>query len=132
MRRILASISLLALLSAGKAYAHTFVFINNNPADYNQTEYFVSSTPAPNQAVDKAPDAVMLTFSRPIDPGKSSLGVYDLYGTDLTDGKVTVNGPSMSANLPLLQSGKYAVKWKTRCMCADSNELRDEFHFTVK
>jgi methionine-rich copper-binding protein CopC len=120
------------LVSSGAACANTFVFINQNPNAPSQAEHFVYSAPAANQTVAQPPANVMITFSNPIRPDKSSMGVYDLYGTRIDDGTVTVNGPTMLVNLPPLASGRYAVKWKTRCMCDDDTDLGDEFHFTVR
>jgi len=129
MQRALVLLCLM-LLSAGVAYAHTFVIINNNAAP--AAERFVSSMPAANQALDQSPSAVTLTFSQPIRPGKSGIKVYDLYGTQINDDAVSINGAVMSASLPPLPPGRYAVKWKARCLCDDGNDLSDEFHFTIR
>jgi methionine-rich copper-binding protein CopC len=132
MQRVIIFFFLMTLSSPGAANALNLFYVNNNPTPANQTEQFVSSTPRANQTLSTAPEAVIITFSNPVNPDKSSIKVYDSYGTQLGDGKVTVSGTAMTTSLPPLDSGRYAVKWRTRCMCADDSELSDEFHFTVQ
>ena len=79
-----------------------------------------------------SPATYVLRFSQPIRPDKSSIRVFDMFGSRVNDDAITTDGMSMTTALPTLAPGKYTVKWQARCRCAGEQELGETFHFTVK
>ncbi len=73
------------------------------------------SNPAANADLPKAPAQVELYFSEPVEPGLSSIEVYDSKGrqVDLGDVRVDSSDPTrMTVSLGSLSDGVYTVSWK--------------------
>jgi hypothetical protein len=132
MRRRLA-LALMAICAAFPAYGFRgFVIYNDVPVQPSVLR-FMSSAPYANQRFDRSPAVISITFSMPVQPDKSSIRLYDLFGTPLNDGRVlSTDGMTLSVPLPPLASGAYSVKWKARCQCDADTEISDAFRFTVQ
>jgi len=91
----------------------------------------VASEPFDREEV-AAPAKYVLRFSQPVRPDKSSIHIFDMFGSRVNDDTITSDGLSLTAQLPALPPGKYTVKWQTRCRCTGDVELAETFHFTVK
>lgn len=89
----------------------------------------VGSSPAADQAVDVAPDQLVLSFSNePLELG-SSVAVRDASGADLAVGPPLVSGRDVSVALPVAPAGAYTVVW--RVVSQDGHPIEGTFGFTV-
>jgi methionine-rich copper-binding protein CopC len=105
------------IFSASPAPAHT-VLVNSIP----QSESVISSLPS----------EVSITFAEElIDIGNSnSIAVLDSSGEDMSQGQVTVAGPTLTKALVASEkSGIYKVEY--RAVAADGHVIKGEFTFTV-
>jgi copper transport protein len=76
---------------------------------------FVRSNPAPNAVLAKSPPQVEIYFSEALQPGLSSISVYDSTGlvVDVGDVRVDSADPTrMTVSLHTLPDGVYTVSWK--------------------
>ncbi|WP_346927558.1 copper resistance protein CopC [uncultured Arthrobacter sp.] len=93
-----------------------------------------STTPAKDAVVTTAPKTVSLTLSEPpLDSEMlktSVVTVTDGAGTTLTDGKVTVNGPTLSTTIAAGTAGTYTVLW--RAVSSDGHPIEGQYSFTVQ
>jgi methionine-rich copper-binding protein CopC len=104
--------------SASPASAHT-VLVNSIP----QSESVISSLPP----------EITITFAEElIDIGNSnSIEVFDSYGEDMSQGQVTVAGPTLSkALITSEKTGIYKVEY--RAVAADGHVIKGEFTFSVE
>ena len=117
-RQIIALVGAIFLaLSVSPASAHT-VLVNSIP----QSESIISSLPP----------EITITFAEElIDIGNSnSIEVFDSSGEDMSQGQVTVSGPTLSkALIPSDKTGEYKVEY--RAVAADGHVIKGEFTFTV-
>jgi methionine-rich copper-binding protein CopC len=105
------------VFSASPAPAHT-VLVNSIP----QSESVISSLPP----------EINITFAEDlIDIGNSnSIAVLDSSGEDLSQGQVTVAGPTLTK--ALIASDKIGIyKVEYRAVAADGHVIKGEFTFTV-
>ena len=104
--------------SASPASAHT-VLVNSIP----QSESIISSLPP----------EITITFAEElIDIGNSnSIEVFDSSGEDMSQGQVTVAGPTLSkALITSEKTGIYKVEY--RAVAADGHVIKGEFTFSVE
>ncbi|GHO89761.1 copper resistance CopC family protein [Dictyobacter formicarum] len=90
------------LICTGSAFAH--------PA---HGEY-VSSVPATNAMLDKAPTMITVRFSEPINPNQSDIQVYDVNGKLVSTAPAKINGSDhQTMAVPMQANGSeiYLVNW---------------------
>ena len=118
-RQIIALVGAIFLaLSVSPASAHT-VLLNSIP----QSESIISSLPP----------EITITFAEElIDIGNSnSIEVFDSSGEDMSQGHVTVAGPTLSkALITSEKTGIYKVEY--RAVAADGHVIKGEFTFSVE
>ncbi len=89
----------------------------------------VGSNPSADQAVDVAPDQLVLSFSNePLDLGHTVV-VRDAAGADLVVGEPVVAGRDVDVALPPLPAGAYTVVW--RVVSQDGHPIEGTYGFTV-
>ncbi|MCZ2111986.1 MAG: copper resistance protein CopC [Dehalococcoidia bacterium] len=122
MRRLTSLITVLAVLAVialrpGTALGHAAL---------------VSSDPAPNAFLQKAPSQVSLTFSEPLDTRMSTIQLLDAGGVEigLTGLTFSPDSLSMTAQVPKLGPGIYNVLW-VNLSSTDGHSLRGSYPFTV-
>lgn len=119
LRQIIALTGAIFLtFSASPAPAHT-VLVNSIP----QSESVISSLPP----------EINITFAEDlIDIGNSnSIEVFDPTGEDMTQGQVTVAGPTLTK--ALIASDKIGIyKVQYRAVAADGHVIKGEFSFSVE
>jgi hypothetical protein len=91
----------------------------------------MSSKPYDTQKIYETPKEITLTFSHDVQLEKSYIRVYNMFGTQVNDLPLEVNGDVLSAPLPALEPGRYRVKWRAYCMCKANTDLRNSFVFTI-
>lgn len=93
-----------------------------------------STVPAKDTTVTAAPAVVSLTLSEPpLDASQLNLSVItvtDAAGTTLSDGKVTVDGPTISTAITAGTNGEYKVLWRT--VSSDGHPIEGTYSFTVQ
>ena len=89
-----------------------------------------SSNPAANAFVQRAPGAIVLTFTEPIDPRSSYIQVLDGNGALLETPTATVDDVVMSTTLPALKPGIYNVLWENVSRI-DGHAISGSYPFTV-
>ena len=118
-RQIIALVGAIFLaLSVSPASAHT-VLLNSIP----QSESIISSLPP----------EITITFAEElIDIGNSnSIEVFDSSGEDMSQGQVTVAGPTLSkALITSEKTGIYKVEY--RAVASDGHVIKGEFTFSVE
>ncbi len=94
---------------------------------------FLRSNPAPNAVLAQSPAQVVIYFSETIQPGLSSISVYDSGGLVMDLGDVRVD-PSdatrMTVSLRSLADGIYTVTWKA-ISATDGHFTTGSFPFAV-
>jgi methionine-rich copper-binding protein CopC len=118
MRRIAAlATSLFLILLVSPASAHTVL---------------VSSTPQANSVIESIPSSISITFAEDlVEIGNSnSISVLDQDGDEVSQGNVSVSGPTLSKNLIAGdQTGIFKVDY--RAVAADGHVIQDSYTFTV-
>ena len=89
-----------------------------------------ASDPAENAFLQRAPGAIVLTFTEPIEPRSSSIQVLDAFGQLVETPPATVDGVLLSTTLPRLQPGIYNVLW-ANVSRIDGHAIRGSYPFTV-
>ncbi|APX00461.1 copper resistance CopC family protein [Arthrobacter sp. QXT-31] len=93
-----------------------------------------STDPEQDSSVAVPPATVSLTLSEPpINTESLNLSiitVQDGTGKTISDGKVTVNGPTLSTGVGPGSPGKHTVQW--RAVSSDGHPIEGTFSFTVK
>ncbi len=92
----------------------------------------VNSIPQSESVINSLPPEVNVTFAEDlIDIGNSnSISVLDSTGEEMSQGKVTVAGPTLSKALITSEKiGKYKVQY--RAVASDGHVIKGEFSFTV-
>ncbi|MFN6122475.1 MAG: copper resistance CopC/CopD family protein, partial [Actinomycetes bacterium] len=91
-----------------------------------------ASIPAPSSVLEEAPEAIVLDFDESIEPGLSSIEVFDAEALPVEVGD-PVQAPSddtvVQASLPDLDDGVYAVVW--RVASADGHVVDGAFSFSI-
>ena len=117
-RQIIALVGAIFLaLSVSPASAHTVL---------------VNSIPQSESVINSLPQEVNITFAEDlIDIGNSnSITVLDSAGEDMSQGQVTVAGPTLSkALIPSDKTGIYKVEY--RAVAADGHVIEGEFNFSI-
>ena len=107
-----------------------FLAFSASPASAHTV--LVNSIPQSESVINSLPQEVNITFAEDlIDIGNSnSIEVFDSTGEDLSQGQVTVAGPTLSkALIPSDKTGEYKVEY--RAVAADGHVIEGEFAFTV-
>lgn len=119
LRVALAAAALIPIFTAGPALAHDAV---------------TDTSPAKDSTVTTTPDTVSLTLSEPpLDASQlnlSTIMVTDPNGTTVSDGKVTVNGPTISTATTKGTNGTYKVLWRT--VSSDGHPIEGSYTYTVQ
>lgn len=93
-----------------------------------------STSPAQDTTVTTAPETVSLTLSEPPTDSDSLnlsiITVTDGTGKTLSDGKVTVTGPTISTKIAQGSNGPYKVLW--RAVSSDGHPIEGNYSFTVQ
>ncbi|TNB75631.1 copper resistance protein CopC [Arthrobacter sp. BB-1] len=93
-----------------------------------------STAPARDSTVPTAPETVSLTLSEtPTGAGEmnfSVITVTDSTGKTLSDGKVSVDGATISTALAKGSNGPYKVLWRT--VSSDGHPIEGSYTFTVQ
>lgn len=92
----------------------------------------VNSIPQSESVINSLPKEVNITFAEDlIDIGESnSIEVFASSGEDLSQGQVTVTGPTLSKSLISSdKTGEFKVEY--RAVAADGHVIEGEFTFTV-
>ncbi|SIT51169.1 Cu resistance protein CopC [Paraburkholderia piptadeniae] len=92
-----------------------------------------STSPAVGSTVDRAPEALRLTFNEALEPAFSSVKVSDAGGVQATKEKAKVDASNprvLTVSVPKLASGAYTVQWAV--MTHDSHKTKGTYTFTVK
>lgn len=115
----------LAMVAGGSA------FVNDAAAHAK----LVGAEPAPGSTVKVTPKAVRAWFNEELDVRRSAIGVWDVRGRRVDDGKggVDLNDldrRTLIARLTPLRPGVYVVKWKA-VSTDDLYAAHGEFRFTV-
>ncbi|QDG61689.1 copper resistance CopC family protein [Pseudarthrobacter sp. NIBRBAC000502771] len=115
----LAGALLLAAIGAGPAHAH---------------DALQSTSPERDATVTAAPASVSLTLSEPPTDSQSLnlsvITVTDSTGKTLSDGQVTVTGPTISTKVAPGSNGPYTVLWRT--VSSDGHPIEGKYSFTVQ
>ena len=93
----------------------------------------VNSIPQSESVINSLPPEINITFAEDlIDIGNSnSIGVFDSSGEDMSQGQVTVAGPTLSkALITSEKTGIYKVEY--RAVAADGHVIKGEFTFSVE
>lgn len=90
-----------------------------------------SSSPAANSVVATSPEAVVLSFTEPVDLVADAIRVVDADGALIDIGPATLSegGTTMSVGLPPLDEGTWAIAW--RAVSADSHPIQGAFTFSI-
>lgn len=92
----------------------------------------VASIPAPSSTLSTAPDAIVLEFDEAIEAGLSSIQLFDADERLVEIGEARAAGTNenvVSADLPDLDDGLYAVVW--RVASADGHIVTGAFGFVI-
>lgn len=93
-----------------------------------------STSPAQDSVATTAPETVTLTLSEPPANSEnlnlSTITVTDGAGKTVSDGKVTVYGPTLSTTLDPGTAGTYTVLWRT--VSSDGHPIEGKYSFTVQ
>lgn len=97
-------------------------------------DQLIGGSPKAGSAVDKAPEAITLTFSgelRDLENSKSNqIIVTNRDGDEVTEGAVTVKGTKLSRTLQPLPAGTYDVQWSA--LSSDGHRISGaDYAFTV-
>ncbi len=93
----------------------------------------VSASPGPDEVVVGSPAELMLSYSGPIDPGRSSVLVVGPDGSTIAEGgpeDVSEDATTMIVALPPLDPATYEVRWTA--VATDGHVARDTYTFTVE
>lgn len=92
-----------------------------------------SASPGPDETVTGAPAELVITFSGPIDPGRSSVLVVGPDGSTVAEGgsdDVSEDATTMTVALPPLDPASYEVRWTA--VATDGHVSRDTYVFTIE
>jgi len=110
------------------ALAGALVGLMASPAFAHAT--LLSSTPQAGQVFQRAPKAVTLQFSEPVEAKLGGIRVFNGKGDLLDAGDIQKPAPNtVRVALPSLKDGTYAITW--RVISADSHPVEGAFTFQV-
>lgn len=89
----------------------------------------LETDPSPGEVLTRAPDAVTLTFTEPVEATARSVRVYGTDEARVDDGEVDVVGNTVRVPLPDLDDGAYVVTW--RVSSTDAHPIEGAFTFQV-
>ncbi|MDL2353948.1 MAG: copper homeostasis periplasmic binding protein CopC [Pseudomonadota bacterium] len=92
-----------------------------------------SSEPTADSVMEGAPKAIRLHFNEALEPAFSKIELFDAKQAAVVLPKVAVDKEdpkTMSTTVPVLESGKYSVRWTT--MTHDGHKAKGQYSFTVK
>ena len=93
-----------------------------------------STSPTQDSVATTAPETVTLTLSEPPANSEnlnfSTITVTDGAGKTVSDGKVTVYGPTLTTTLDPGTAGTYTVLWRT--VSSDGHPIEGKYSFTVQ
>lgn len=116
---VVVAAAMLPALAAAPAQAH---------------DSLTTTTPAKDTTITAAPDKVVLTLSEPPTDttalNTSVIIVTDSTGATLSDGNVTVSGPTLSTAVVKGANGPYTVLW--RAVSSDGHPIEGSYSFTVQ
>ncbi|MEO9255936.1 MAG: copper resistance CopC family protein, partial [Tepidiformaceae bacterium] len=109
-----------------------FGFVALQPGTALGHASLVSSDPAANSFLQKAPTQISLTFAENIDSANSSVRLLDAQGAEITIPKPVISPDSLSMTvaLPKLGPGIFNVLW-SNVSRTDGHALSGSFPFTV-
>ena len=85
--------------------------------------------PRVGSSVSSAPRQVTLSFTQQLEPGFSSITVTGPSGQQVSAGRASVSGTTMSVPLRAAGPGTYRVNW--RALSVDTHTTEGSFSFTV-
>jgi copper resistance protein C len=88
-----------------------------------------SAQPRVGSSVASAPRQVTLTFTQRLEPSFSSITVTGPSGQQVSAGRASVSGTTMSVPLRAAGPGTYQVNW--RALSVDTHTTEGSFSFTV-
>jgi methionine-rich copper-binding protein CopC len=132
IRHITGILAGLWLAASTAAHADTVIVIQNNFGPQTYGFQFVSSDPYNYEKLSQSPKHISVTFSQPPEKETSAIEVYNLYGARINDPALTITGNTMSVSVPSLPPGRYKVKWKAQCHCAERLKINDIFRFVIR
>ena len=92
----------------------------------------VTSSPQANSVIESLPTSISITFAENLVEIKNSnsISVIDQDGEEVSQGDISVSGPTLSKNLiPSDKIGKFTVTY--RAVAADGHVVNDQFTFTI-
>ena len=117
--RLRAVVSLVIVIAALAAPASVFA--------HSELE---TATPADGAKLTAPPAEIVLTFSAPLNPSKSSLTLRDPSGAQIAKGGVDPDDDTvMRLTPPALEPGTYEIRWTS--VAEDGDLLRDTLHFEL-
>lgn len=89
-----------------------------------------TAAPADGAVVSGTPPEIVLTFSEPLDPAKSSVTLHDPSGAEIGKGGVGAADDTLMRVVPTsLEPGTYEIRWTSAAL--DGDILRGTLHFRV-
>lgn len=92
-------------------------------------DQLISSSPAPDERLDKSPAGITLTFSSPLLALGREVRVVDDNAKNWVSGAAVLNRESLVQALPELPDGGYQVSW--RVVSADGHPISGSYGFRV-
>jgi len=99
------------------------------PAGAQAHAVLVRTVPSASGTVNQAPATVQLTYSEQVEPRFASVSVTNAAGEQMTAGRPTREGETLSVALGKLQEGWYLVYW--RVISADGHPVRGAYTFAL-
>jgi hypothetical protein len=87
------------------------------------------ATPSAGAVLHESPKSVALSYSESLEPALSGIAVTDSRGQDVTAGRSTADGTTMTVALKPLKPGDYHVRW--HALSVDTHRTDGAFAFTV-
>jgi copper resistance protein C len=116
MKRSMTVLTLALMLGAGTTVAHAHAML-------------ASAQPRVGSSVPSAPRQVTLSFTQRLEPSFSSITVTGPSGQQVSAGRASVSGTTMSVPLRAAGPGTYQVSW--RALSVDTHTTEGSFSFTV-
>ncbi|WP_426212104.1 copper resistance CopC family protein [Massilia sp. TWP1-3-3] len=92
-----------------------------------------AAEPRADSELAAAPKEITLHFNEKLEPAFSKIALLDARNVAISLPRIAIDkndAKSMSAQLPLLKSGPYLVRWST--MTHDGHKAKGEYRFKVK
>lgn len=92
-----------------------------------------AAEPKADSELAAAPKQISLHFNEKLEPAFSKIALLDAKNAPIPLPKIAIDkqdSKSMSAQLPMLKSGQYLVRWST--MTHDGHKAKGEYRFRVK